>query len=597
MANPYPFQDKVIVVSGASRGTGLALSRYLLVRGAKVSMAATSEENLRKAVAGIEQDIPDVKDRVIYFPTDVRNPDDVKAWIEGTVAKWGELDGAANVAGAKMNKSIHPIEDLEIEELKEVLDVNVIGTFNSIKYEMKNMKPGGSIVNCGSQQVKYASGNMGAYAASKNGIRGLSQSAAYEGGAKYPKNPIRVNLLCPGCIDTDMIRQPLHLPNGGGTWTMTEGDHLTSIIKRYSKPEEIAASIAFLLGDESRFMTKQEIPEFWLFTQQMQDIMTSAGKSPLKLILGAANVGDKEADPWARFDTPDEVNAFINVFAKRGYTQLDTAAVYSPQAPYSSEPRLGAVNAGERFSIDTKADFMKGHTKENITHDIDNSLKLLKIDQINVYYIHVPDRNNPVEPALEALNTAYKDGKINTWGISNFRADEVQEVIDICEKRGFVKPSVYQGHYNALVRAGEKELFPILRKNDMGFYAYSPAAGGLFSGSHKNPAPNGRFDPAHKSGSITNSLYIKPSVLGAVDKAIEVFAKHNIGGHAAALRWTAHHSILDNKYGDGLIVGASSPQQLESNIDTVEEGPLPEEVAAALNAVYAEAGDQVAYHM
>lgn len=96
-----------------------------------------------------------------------------------------------------MNKSIHPIEELELSELKEVLDVNVIGTFNSIKYEMKHMKPGGSIVNCGSQQVKYASGNMGAYAASKNAIRGLSHAAAYEGGAKYPKNPIRVNLLCP----------------------------------------------------------------------------------------------------------------------------------------------------------------------------------------------------------------------------------------------------------------------------------------------------------------------------------------------------------------------------------------------------------------
>jgi len=103
MASPYPFQDKVIVVSGASRGTGLALSRYLLARGAKVSMAATSEENLKKAIAGIEQDIPDVKDRVIYFPTDVRNPDDVKAWIEGTVAKWGELDGAANVAGGTIS--------------------------------------------------------------------------------------------------------------------------------------------------------------------------------------------------------------------------------------------------------------------------------------------------------------------------------------------------------------------------------------------------------------------------------------------------------------------------------------------------------------
>ncbi|KAK7424533.1 hypothetical protein QQX98_000498 [Neonectria punicea] len=257
MANPYPFQDKVIAVTGASRGTGLALARYLLTRGAKVSMAATSKENLDKAVSEIEKDIPDVKDRVMSFPVDIRNPKDVEGWIEATCAKWGELDGAANVA-AKMNKSIHPIEELDLAELREMLDVNVIGTFNCIKYEMRYMKPGGSMVNCGSQQVKYASGNMGAYAASKNAIRGLSQTAAYEGGAKYPKNPIRVNLLCPGCIDTDMIRQPLHLPNGQGTWTMTEDDNLTSIVKRYAKPEEISATIAFLLGDESKFVTKQE---------------------------------------------------------------------------------------------------------------------------------------------------------------------------------------------------------------------------------------------------------------------------------------------------------------------------------------------------
>ncbi|KAF9771376.1 hypothetical protein IL306_011003 [Fusarium sp. DS 682] len=310
-----------------------------------------------------------------------------------------------------------------------------------------------------------------------------------------------------------------------------------------------------------------------------------------------ANVGDKEADPWARYDTPEEVNAFLNAFAKRGYTQVDTAAVYSPQAPYSSEPRLGVVNAGDRFIIDTKADLFKGHTKESISHDIDNSLKLLKINQINIYYLHIPDRKNPVEPAIEALDKAYRDGKIKAWGISNFRADEVQEVIDICEKRGFVKPAVYQGHYNPLVRGGEKELFPILRKHGMAFYAYSPAAGGLFSGSHKNPVPGSRFDTSHRSGSISSSLYIKPSVLEAVDKAVQVFVKHNIGGHAAALRWTAHHSILDKKYGDGVIIGASSPQQLDSNIDMIEEGPLPEEVAAALSAVFEEVGDQISYHM
>lgn len=101
MAAPYPFQEKVIVVSGASRGTGLALTRYLLARGAKVSMAATSAENLAKAVADIEQDMPDVKtqSRIMATVVDVSKSTQVKGWIESTVAKWGPLDGAANLAG------------------------------------------------------------------------------------------------------------------------------------------------------------------------------------------------------------------------------------------------------------------------------------------------------------------------------------------------------------------------------------------------------------------------------------------------------------------------------------------------------------------
>jgi aflatoxin B1 aldehyde reductase len=82
-----------------------------------------------------------------------------------------------------------------------------------------------------------------------------------------------------------------------------------------------------------------------------------------------------------------------------------------------------------------------------------------------------------------------------------------------------------------------------------------------------------------------------------VDKALAVAAKYDLAGHSAALRWTAHHSILDNQYGDAIIVGASSNQQLEKNLDVIEEGPLPEEVAVAFDNVYNEAGDQVQYHM
>ncbi|KAF5669996.1 potassium channel beta subunit [Fusarium heterosporum] len=323
--------------------------------------------------------------------------------------------------------------------------------------------------------------------------------------------------------------------------------------------------------------------------------MSNIEKLPVKLVLGAANVGDTSADPMARFDSPDQVNAFFDVFAKHGYNQIDTAAVYSPQAPYTSEPRIGAASAGDRFSIDTKADWYKGHTKESVLRDIGTSLKNLKIDQINVYYLHVPDRQNPFEPPIEAIDQAYREGKIKTWGISNYRADEVQKTLDICEKHGFVKPSVYQGSYNPIARSGEKDLFPVLRKHGIAFYAYSPAASGFFVGSHKTAAPASRFDPS--VGSMYMSIYAKPAIDEAVDKALVVAAKHNMSGHSAALRWTAHHGILNKEHGDAVIVGASSLEQLERNLAVIEEGPLPEELVVAFDAIYKEAGDQVPYHM
>lgn len=200
----------------------------------------------------------------------------------------------------------------------------------------------------------------------------------------------------------------------------------------------------------------------------------------------------------ARFNTPDEVNDILNTFAARGYNTLDTAQVYSPHAPGSSEPRLGAVKAGERFAIDTKiASRVPGsHTKENVLKEIDASLKALGIKQINVEYLHFPDRTVPFEQAAEAMDQAHREGKIKHWGLSNYSAEEVQKFLDICDERGYVKPSVYQGQYNPIVRGGERDLFPLLRKNGIAFYGYSPAAAGFFAGNHKNPKTGGRYDKA-----------------------------------------------------------------------------------------------------
>ncbi|KAK6833179.1 D-arabinitol 2-dehydrogenase [Apiospora arundinis] len=254
MAPPHltPFQDRVIAVTGGSRGAGLALVRYLLERGAKVSACATSEQNLAAAVAGIEKDMPEAKDRIMTTVVDIRKNDMVKAWIDATVAKWGKLDGAANVA-ARMHSKVWPIEDFAVEDLEDMLQCNVVGTFNCMQHELKAMKDGGSLVNVGSQVTKYAQPGMSAYIASKMAVVGLTRAAAFEAIARK----IRVNVVCPGAIDTDMVKQPLILPSGE-SFTCSEDSSFPALMKRFAKPEEIAAPIAFLLSDESKYVTKQE---------------------------------------------------------------------------------------------------------------------------------------------------------------------------------------------------------------------------------------------------------------------------------------------------------------------------------------------------
>ncbi|KAH8814837.1 NADP-dependent oxidoreductase domain-containing protein [Xylogone sp. PMI_703] len=321
--------------------------------------------------------------------------------------------------------------------------------------------------------------------------------------------------------------------------------------------------------------------------------------SPLDIVLGAGNIGDTSIDTMARFNTPDEVNGFLDAFYARGGRHIDTARGYSPHAPGTSEPRLGIAEAGKKFIIDTKvvSSAPGSHAKDKIEQSVNDSLAALKVPQVHIEYLHHPDRQTPFEETLEAMNKAYKEGKFQKFGLSNYTADEVEKILSICEERGFVKPSVYQGQYNPIVRGGEKELFPVLRKHGMAFYAWSPAAAGFFAGNYKHVQHGGRYDTSHRLGQIYSSNYLKPSIEAATDKAIGLVQKHGINGHAAALRWTVYHSKLDKKYGDSVIIGASSPAQLNSNIDMIEQGPLPQEVVDAMDDLYKHIeADAMPYH-
>lgn len=97
--------------------------------------------------------------------------------------------------------------------------------------------------------------------------------------------------------------------------------------------------------------------------------------------------------------------------------------------------------------------------------------------QVDIYYLHAPDHSIPFEETLDGINKLYQQGSFKRFGLSNFHAEDVHKVYDICEKNGWVKPTAYQGNYNAVARKQETVLFPTLRKLGMCFYAYSPLAG------------------------------------------------------------------------------------------------------------------------
>ena len=221
-------------------------------------------------------------------------------------------------------------------------------------------------------------------------------------------------------------------------------------------------------------------------------------------------------------------------------------------------------------------------------------MKALGVSKVHIYYLHLPDRSNAFEETCHAINEAYKDGKFEKFGLSNYSAQEIDQIYKICENHSWVKPTVYQGQYNAIARRPEEDLFPTLRKCNIPFYAFSPGAGGMFSGkiTHQSVHEKGTsWDKDTLLGQAYASTYLKDALLNAAKKVHDAAERAGISGHAVALRWMLHHSALSQDLGDGMIIGASSLQQLETNLEICKAGPLPLELVKVVEDVWALARD------
>lgn len=167
---------------------------------------------------------------------------------------------------------------------------------------------------------------------------------------------------------------------------------------------------------------------------------------------------------------------------------------------------------------------------------------------------------------------------------------EVAKICEICEKHGWIKPTVFQGIYNALQRSIEAELFPCLRHYGISLYAFQPLAGGFLTGRYQREQidfePGSRFDPNIMQGGLHRGRYWNDSYFSAIDIMRSVAEKHGLTVAEVALRWLEHHSQMRREFDDATIVGASSTKHLEQNLADLEKGPLPEDVIQALETAW-----------
>jgi len=198
--------------------------------------------------------------------------------------------------------------------------------------------------------------------------------------------------------------------------------------------------------------------------------------------------------------------------------------------------------------------------------------------KIRVLYLHGPDRTTPLEEILETINEEFQAGSFEKFGLSNFTAKDIEAFVQISKKNNWIQPSVYQGQYNVLARRPEAELFPILRKYGIAFFAYSPTAGGFLSGTYTKDGKadeNSRYGTPVPATQMIRIWYFRDEMFDAVSELQEHI---DIDGKELAMRWMVFHSGLDPNLGDSVVISGGQLNYVQQTYEWIGKGPLDERV-------------------
>ena len=289
--------------------------------------------------------------------------------------------------------------------------------------------------------------------------------------------------------------------------------------------------------------------------------------------------------------------AILDRAAAGGITFLDTADVYPVGGGFQTAGRteeiVGRWLEGRRheFIVATKCGgamserpWDRGTSRKHVLDAIDASLRRLRTDYVDLYQLHHPDPETPIDESLRALDDVVRAGKARYVGCSNFPAYQLARALGRSELLGVGRFDTVQPRYNLLFRQIERDLLPLCREEALAVIPYNPLAGGLLSGKHRRetgPTPGTRFTLGNAAGRYQDR-YWHEREFATVEALRPLAAEAGLSPTQLALAWTLAEPAITAP-----IVGASRPEQLDDAIAAVEK-PLDAALKARLDELTVE---------
>jgi aryl-alcohol dehydrogenase-like predicted oxidoreductase len=306
-----------------------------------------------------------------------------------------------------------------------------------------------------------------------------------------------------------------------------------------------------------------------------------------EICLGTMTFG-QQADEATSFAILDKATA-------AGVNFLDTADAYpvppEPATAGRTEEIIGRWLKGrrDRFVLATKCRIRvgtgpndEGLSRRHVLRAVEDSLRRLGTDFIDLYQAHAPDPDTPLEETLRAFDDLVRSGKVRYVGCSNYPAWQVALALGLSERHGWARFDCVQPRYNLLYRDIEAELLPLCRHAGLGVIAYNPLAGGFLSGKYRSleaPPAGTRFSLG-KTGELYRTRYWQQAQLEAVERLRQFLEPRGKSLISVAVAW-----VMSQPGVTSAIVGASRPEQLDASLASVSLA-LDAEERDACNAAW-----------